>query len=348
MTQCFDDILPNELTDDRPQERHTGCIHRPSAETYLDPQETDSQLAVVAGLAVAEDLTSGEQAFRHSGWRRNRTATFHALQRIGINQSRLDNFRHCGENVWVLRHRTEADRYRLVGDYCHDRWCQPCQKARGTIACCNLRDRLQHRPTRLLTLTVVHNRHDSLAKLLATLRGGFQALRRSKLWQTHVSGGAFVLEITWSADHGWHPHLHVVLESKYIPYSELREAWRTASGGSYILDIRRIDSPEYAANYLAKYLAKPLTDRLFHHPDRLQEAIVALHGCKLLGTFGSWRKWHLLREPTVNEDDWIPMMPLTLLLRAVRENAPWATKAFLCITNHRHVETTNLAQSGDG
>lgn len=292
----------------------------------LDPLETNAQGAGDGARGVfSETLPETEQAFRHSGWQRNRDRVHQAFQTLGIPAARLEAFERCGTNVWVLQSRSQPDCLRLAGSYCHDRWCRPCAHARATIAAINLGERLRNRVTRLLTVTVQSDPTDSLAELLERLRAGFSRLRRTKAWGSHVVGGASVLELTWNADGGgWHPHLHVVAEGTFWDQREFAHAWEIACPGSRIVDIRAITAPQHAANYVAKYLAKPVPQRVYADHDALCEAIAALSGQRAINCFGTWRGWHILASPKPNPEEWQPLTTLSSLLALASAGDAWA------------------------
>lgn len=45
-----------------------------------------------------------------------------------------------------------------------------------------------------------------------------------------VRGGVYSIEVTWNPEHrAWHPHAHMLLDGPYIPYAELRDAWRAVT-----------------------------------------------------------------------------------------------------------------------
>ena len=84
------------------------------------------------------------------------------------------------------------------------------------------------RSPRFLTLTVPSG--PDLKERLDFLRKAFQRLRRSKVWKRYVRGGVAVLEITGGRRRGWHPHVHVIVDGKFIPKPELVVAWQKATG----------------------------------------------------------------------------------------------------------------------
>lgn len=68
----------------------------------------------------------------------------------------------------------------------------------------------------LLTLTLQHHAGDSLKSLISELAGNWRKLQRRKVWsQARAEYGLFgsvrSLEMTWSPEHGWHPHIHLLI-----------------------------------------------------------------------------------------------------------------------------------------
>jgi hypothetical protein len=57
----------------------------------------------------------------------------------------------------------------------------------------------------------------------------------------------------------WPNHIHLVIDSDYVPQEELSKAWLASTDDSYIVDIRAVKDgrgERMAINYLAKYLGK--------------------------------------------------------------------------------------------
>lgn len=50
-------------------------------------------------------------------------------------------------------------------------------------------------------------------------------LRQQALWRDRVDGAIAILEVTWSADTGFHPHLHVVFGGRFIPHDDRQAHW---------------------------------------------------------------------------------------------------------------------------
>jgi hypothetical protein len=153
-------------------------------------------------------------------------------------------------------------------------------------------------------MLTVRGNEDPLTERLAFILKAFHKLRRTEFWTDRVVGGAAFIELTRGAagDH-WHVHLHVILEGCWIPKPELEDLWSKITDGSFKIGIKKVKDRKRVAWYVAKYTAKPIDPRLHKDPDRLCEAIKALHGRKLIHCFGSWEHWELLRVPT--GDGWI-------------------------------------------
>jgi hypothetical protein len=227
--------------------------------------------------------------FRHSGWLRDRRRVYDALRYVDAAPSRLDRFARCGSNAWVIRNEDDPSHWAVVSDHCRDRNCRPCARFRGQVIANNIADRLANRPYRFLTLTI-KTTGLTLKQGVDKLYRSFAALRRSRLWQAKVDGGCAICEIKPKADGvGWHPHLHGIIEGRYIPLAPLRALWHRITGDSYIVDVRFGRTPSDAAKYVCKYVTKPFDDSTTRTPHRLHEAIVALTGRRLVTTFGSWR-----------------------------------------------------------
>lgn len=225
-----------------------------------------------------------------------------ALKRTGAPYHRIYAFETCGSSWWVLASTTRPGVYKLIRDYCHDRWCSPCAALRSDTIAGNLLAALHGRSARLLTLTI-RGRDERLADLLRRLLTSFRRLRRLPLWRQRVEGGVAVLEVTRNPDTAaWHPHLHCLITGKFIPQDQLADEWERCTGDSRVVDIRWVSDRNAATKYVTKYLTKPIEHDVIRYPPALDEAVTALRGTKQLYTFGKWRRLRLTKPLT--EDDW--------------------------------------------
>lgn len=313
--------------DDSPTPPRHGPLSR------LDPLETNPPEPLDSSGEPAPQLDDPDVAFRHSGWSHTRARVRAALASAGVSESRLQSFDSCGSHCWVVRDAERPDRFRLVSDNCHDRFCQPCATARSHGIARALAPRVRGAPHRHVVLTL-RSTDESLDYLLRHLYASFTKLRRTKLWQGSIDGGCAFCEIKWiPAKRRWHPHLHCICEGRYLPKQALSDAWLACTGTSIIVHVGLIEDREKTIRYITKYASKPLHKSFSHLSDRLLEAVKALHGRRLCLTFGSWRGTPLM--PAGDETDWVYVCPLSQLRREAADGSVAARAIF---TRLRHPE----------
>lgn len=170
--------------------------------------------------------------------------------------------------------------------YCGNRFCPICSFSRGV----RIRNRLKwlvsnvdiQRGETVKHITFTIPNQKDLFTMVKHLVKSFRKLRQTQLWKRHVSGGAFVIEVTGCSG-DWHGHIHSVVQCSYIHWNKLRDAWLSISGGRGVW-ISRIPLSA-AVNYLSKYLSKPSV------PDgELLTVSASLKGIRFFQPFGSWYK----------------------------------------------------------
>lgn len=250
-----------------------------------------------------EPASAWERSYRHEQFARTRYQAYKALLATGTNSSRLERFAECGARCSLTYSHTRGE-YRVQASHCKDRWCDACSRDRGMLVSSNLAEWLRRQPARFITLTLKHN-STPLTKQIARLRACYQELRRTKLWKQAVRGTVSVIEIQLSKADLWHPHLHILAVGNFIPQHDLAAAWHGITGDSWIVDVRAVKDPTTAAGYVAKYVAKPISSRIYDHPDKLQEAVVSLRGLHAWSCTGTCRGLKLGDVPDDGlPDDW--------------------------------------------
>lgn len=78
-------------------------------------------------------------------------------------------------------------------------------------------------------------------------------------------------------------HCHAIIYAPYISQAELSRRWYDITKDSAIVDIRKIDSPKAATNYVLKYITKPPALR---DPEGLAEYVDMIKGTRRLRTGG--------------------------------------------------------------
>lgn len=249
-----------------------------------------------AGRSIRTDIRLGV-LFRHSGWQVDRLRIAEALARTDQPDHRTEAFADCGQAAYVLRSLDDPSQYRIAGSCCRDRFCLPCATERSYVIANNVTALVEQKEIRFLTLTIKTG-DEPLTESLNKLYRSFQALRRRAIWTRNVFGGVAFLELKRSSrTHRWHPHLHCLIEGRWIEQAKLSSMWHTITGDSYVVDIRRPASNATVARYVTKYASKPFNNSFVRQPELLDEAIVAMRGRKLCVTFGRWRGELLTATP---------------------------------------------------
>jgi hypothetical protein len=106
----------------------------------------------------------------------------------------------------------------------------------------------------MLTLTLLSS-DDPLPNQVKRIKEAFRRLRAGAVWKQCVKGGYWVLELTYNSEtHQWHPHIHAVIDCKYLPIDWVRERWHKITGDSMVVHITKIDAAR--STYIAKYIGK--------------------------------------------------------------------------------------------
>lgn len=301
----------------------------------LDPLETSQQPTQKPALAEARrevprsDWTGGptptlSSIFRHSGWAPVRQRVFQSLNRTVQPVSRVLAFESCGDVIRVLQDQTDDTRYKLVGNYCHDRWCTPCATERSRIIAHNVLELAGNTRLRFATLTL-KAKPMPLELRVSYLRACFSRLRRTTLWKRTFKAGIACLEVKrYKTVEGWHCHYHLLFEGRYIVREELAAAWKAITGDSDVVDVRLAKSRANVARYITKYVSKPLDMTYVRSDDLLDEAVRALKGVRLMDTFGAWRGHSLTK---IDDDtEWLDVGTLDGVLIGAYQGERWASR----------------------
>lgn len=281
----------------------------------LDPDESNPR-----------NGSQSDIAFRHSWWSNDRRRIFSALQTVFPDSKRLLRFRCCGDAAWVFRSNADPSRLKVCCDSCRDRWCRACQRDRSRIIAANLRERLKDASVKLVTLTLRH-RFQPLRSQVDRLLESFRTLRKKPLWTDSIEGGVAFVEVTYNPEtNRWHPHLHILCVGTWLSQSTLSATWDQITGGSFMVDVRRVRDIDQVAAYVVKYATKPMNAELYRHPAKLVEAMRALQSRHLCMTFGSFRGWRLTNSG--DGDEWTQIGTLESFRRLAYEG-DWEAIAVL-------------------
>lgn len=321
--------LSNELTraERRRLERKTSK-ESPNAKAARKRKEKKETME----YRPADPITPHEANFRHAHWKPKRKQVLKTLRAAGIGPSAIEAFENCGSECSV-EYDSENNRYRLKANYCHNRHCEPCMRAKSNTLAKNLEQKVTDnvgKQFRFITLTLKHS-DDPLREQLDRLTECFKKLRNSKVWKETQEGGCCMLEVKWNPDTGeWHPHFHIVAEGFFLHHRDLRTEWYKITGDSFRVDIRALDSARDAAWYVGKYVSKGTNNEVWYNEHTAKEWVTAMQGKRTCATYGTWRGFKLLEsEPPGGE--WKQVGRLEDICRAADRNELWAIKCIDCL-----------------
>lgn len=294
-----------------------------SLDTLQTTEKPDPENPVFSTWTPEDD---DHQRFCHGGWSVTRRRVRDALIRTAQSPDRICRFQDCGKDCWVYQHKDDPTNVKVIANHCMDRFCITCGGLKAWKVRAALRPLMKNKQLRFCTLTL-SGQGGSLAELLDRLYRHFKALRQTELWEKSVDGGCAFLEVKWNPKaKRWHPHLHLILEGRYLPQAELSNTWRALTKDSWIVDVRSINKGESAANYVTKYATKPLNSSFAGNSERLDEAVMAMKGRRFIFCFGSWYGTPLsdidtdeLFDSEANEANWTSIGRLNDLTRRCRE-----------------------------
>lgn len=274
------------------------------------------------------------------------------MKRMNTSVFTVNRFEECGSGC-VIEWSDQEQRFRCCASYCKSRHCEVCMRSKANKIAANLRHRLEEKPNgryRFITLTLLHT-NTPLADQIKHLYDSFRRLRNMKAWKRSQRGGTASLEIKWDPKtRQWHPHLHIIGEGDYLDKFQLSALWKDASNGSYIVDIRRLDSGKDAAHYVSKYITKGTNGEVWSDDSAAAEWLTATKGVRSCLTFGTWRGYKLTAN-TSTAEDWKPVSTYTAAVQAARRGERWAVDLLCNLTkpeNREEVRGTYVMEEWEG
>jgi len=225
-----------------------------------------------------------------------------------------------------LRVRPSGDAYFSAGR-CRDRLCPTCGASRSREVAERVNHLINKAPQlRFLTLTL-RSTTNPLSEQLDLLTSSFRRLRQTATWRAYCNASIATIQITLNPrTNQWHPHLHVLIEGIYMPRDEIVVAWKKATGGSTVVDIRPVHDRATTSTYIARYVSNP-NELADWPPPAIREYSDAIHGRRTVITTGSWHNVGLPPKDTdPQEGPSKQLIPLCIIAWGLRNNR-WEAKA---------------------
>lgn len=123
--------------------------------------------------------------------------------------------------------------------------------------------------------------------LLRHTMKGFAKLRRQKEWRS-CTGGCVSMEVT-NESRGWHVHLHVLADIRWMPAGLLSQRWAELMGQDFAI-VKVSDAREFTYRQeLAKYVVKA-SEMAKWPAEEIAAFIGAIRGVRFFAPFGSFYK----------------------------------------------------------
>lgn len=348
-TLCLTTVPPQETSADdrglfhqsikvkRSAKRLVPSLRRPSAAA----RERERKADIAQRMKDLEfpSITPTELSYRHGRWENKRDRVINAMIDNQIINLRRQHFENCGSSCRVMR-KAGTDELRLTGFFCHDRFCDPCQRQRAKLLAGNIMAQIEpDKFNRMITLTLLHVARP-LKERITHLYQSFRRLRALPAWSQTQKGGVACFELKIGGDGLFHPHLHIISQGTYLAGEVLTKLWSASTRDSYRTHIGMIRSREGAAKYVSEYAASPIDDNIYEQPGKLAETMIAMKGVRCANSFGQWRRYKLLQKPEL-DGTWEPVCSLNDLLSAVVKKEPWAIAMMTNCQRHRVNEFTD-------
>lgn len=225
-----------------------------------------------------------------------------------------DTFNACRTQAWFVKN-TESSLVRVRSNHCNLRWCPLCASSKSWIYSQQMLPWLgKAKYPKFLTLTLKHS-DDPLPEQISRIYTAFQKLKKKAAFKKHIFGGVWFFQVVKSKKtQEWHPHLHILLDGKYIAQKLLCQLWQEITGDSYIVHIEAVKDKKKALDYAARYVTRPmnlggLTD------DEMRELFEAFHGRRLCGVFGTARGITFNPDKLPTDGDWIKIGSWDVVMR---------------------------------
>jgi hypothetical protein len=277
----------------------------PAAEASTDFLINDTPSVHTEETSEHATAQTSYRTFATSGCRAQIDRTRNVLDLLTDDHrdNRLAAFDGCRSFAWFVRHK-DTGKIRVASSRCGLRWCPLCIRTRRyiiTAAVSNWMKTVEQ--PKFLTLTLKHT-SSPLSEQIDNLYGFFKEFKRRKFFKKRLIGGVWFFQVKKSATDGlYHPHLHILFEGRFLPHDEVSKIWSEITHGSNIVDIRAVNNARKAVDYVARYASAPCDLAKLDVISGV-EVVSALHGRRIVGTFGTGRLVKFTAQKPDDAADW--------------------------------------------
>lgn len=224
-----------------------------------------------------------------------------ALGVFGEYFERASKIRSCGNEMTFARHQS-GNRKILYANFCKDPLCPTCAWRRSIKNTKKLEEYVHDLKAQgykffLQLVPTIKSTHD-IAGTMTRLKECWSKLIRKKLFKQYFDGYYSQVEYTYSADHGWHIHAHVLAVVKKdlvfpLPAEEFEQMqndfsdlWLKITGDSFIFGVRSVKNLHEFCKYVTKMESFKGADDM----EKIVDLADEIRGRRLISKGGCFRK----------------------------------------------------------
>ena len=229
---------------------------------------------------------------------------------------------------------TKTGHLRVQSSRCKLRWCPICRDVSRQIVSKAVDGWLcRQRFPKMLTFTLKHS-DDELFLQVQRLYDSFRKIRTRAYFRQNVYGGVWFFQLKLNLQtNQWHPHIHCLVNGKFLKHSRLSELWHKITGDSFVVDVRPVKDLENASTEVARYATSP-ADITRMTLEQSMAVYDATQGRRICGTWGDAKG--MVLKPTPQEDDGEWMKVADFMFINIRRDYDTAVKAFWdCYVNDK-------------
>ena len=184
---------------------------------------------------------------------------------------------------------------RLFRNRCDNFFCPECQPSMARRRAESVRWWTKQVAQPKHVVLTVRNVPDLTKGHVIELKKWFSRLRQRKFC-ANWKGGFYSVECT-NEGKGWHLHLHILVDARWVDASNLARQWADVTNGAgYIVKVKDCRGEAYLKE-VTKYACKG-SDLAAWRPDEIVSFVAAFRGTRTFGVFGSlygkrtqWKEW---------------------------------------------------------
>jgi len=236
-----------------------------------------------------------------------------------------DRLKSCRKFAFFYQS-NETGKLRVQSSRCKLRWCPICRDVSRMIVTSAVDGWLRRRKfPKMLTFTLKHSDDDLLVQINRIYKS-FQKIRQRVFFKQNVTGGVWFFQLKQNPQtEQWHPHIHCLVDGKFINHNKLKELWLKITGDSFVVDVRPVKDLDNASTEVARYATSP-ADLTNMSLESAWDVFEATEGKRICGTWGNAKGMILRPTPQADSDEWSKVADFSWI--AIRKEYDASAKIF--------------------